>query len=87
MTRNLQQMYQYVNELVSLDSAITAKTISLRRAWVALSEELEHKCGQESTILLESMASLEAEIETCHEQALFEQALQLGMELGRMRTD
>ena len=84
MTNTLEELYTLIDGRVSATPNYQVKLHTLAKAKLAILEELNQLAGENFTALLDVYSSLDGEREELHRQMLFEAALELGMELGRM---
>lgn len=84
MSNTMEELYDLVNMGVSNNCDKKEKLHTLAMAQMALLEELEPQEYERTKALVDVYQSLEAERHSLHEKALFQAALELGMELGRL---
>ena len=86
MTKTMEQLYYSFIENIELDAEATAKMQALAAAKIAILSELDQVCDPKYRALLEVMDTLEGESEELRSRVLFENALETGMELGRLQV-
>lgn len=85
MTTTMEQLYDMVSQSTHVEQEQMPKFQALARAKLAILGELEKDPGRGDNVeLWDVLSSLEGQTEELRSQALFQAALRLGMELGRM---
>ena len=84
MTNTLEELYTLIDGQISISPSYREELCALAKAKLAILEELNQLAGENFTALLDVYTSLDGEREQMHRKKLFEAALELGMELGRM---
>lgn len=85
MTTTMEQLYDMVSQSTHVEREQMPKFQALAKAKLAVLEEIGGSSGGKDCIpLWDVLSSLEGQTEELHSQALFQAALRLGMELGRM---
>ena len=86
MTKTMEQLYYHFIENIELDVEAKAKMQALAMAKLAIFSELDQVCDPKYRALLEVLDILEGEYEELRNRVLFENALETGMELGRLQV-
>ena len=86
MNRTVADLYALVNERISATRIHQEKIHALAVAKMAILNELEQQTGKDVIALVDVYTSIDGERQELHEQLIFEAALELGMELGRLGT-
>jgi len=84
MNPSLQHLYQTVNEDIMISCTYREKIATLATAKATLLDRLDEICDKEARALVDVYTLLDEERQTLHEQALFESALTLGIQLGQL---
>lgn len=84
MNRTIAELYTLICEQVSTTPNHQEKIHALAIAKMAVLDELEQLTGKDIMPLLDVYTSLDGERQALREQMIFEAALELGMELGRL---
>ena len=86
MSDTLQELYRLICETIRIAPEYQEKYRALARAKLAVLDELERDSGPEHRALMDVLGSLDGQTEELHELALFQAALLLGLELGRLQA-
>ncbi|MCI8698736.1 MAG: hypothetical protein HFF29_06485 [Oscillospiraceae bacterium] len=84
MNKAASALYALANENIAVTPEYQEQIRAFAKAKLAVLEELELISGKSATVLLDTYTSLDGRRETLHEEMIFEAALKLGMELGRL---
>lgn len=84
MNKAVSALYALANENIAITPEYQNQIRAFAKAKLAILEELELLSGKNVAVLLDTYTSLDGKRETLHEEMIFEAALKLGMELGRM---
>ncbi len=85
MSDHMSALYQLITESIDIDPEYESRRQALVRTRLTILDELEENCGAEYRGLLELYGALDGETEELRRQAIFQSALRLGMELGRVQ--
>lgn len=86
MTKSMEQLYYHFIGNIELNGEARAKMQALAAAKLAIFSELDQVCDPKYRALLEVLDILEGEYEELRNRVLFENALETGMELGRLQV-
>ena len=85
MTEAMEKLYELVVRSASIEGEQMEKFKAFAKAKLAVLEEIEIAEGKEKIELLDVLSSLDGQTEELRKKALFQEALLLGIELGRLR--
>ena len=85
MNQTIANLYTLVCERISITPSHQEKIHALALAKIAILDELKQLSGEDIMPLLDVYMSLDGQRQELHEQMLFEAALGLGLELGRLK--
>ena len=86
MNEIMTELYTFATDKISVTPDYQKKIQALAIAKLAILNELEQQAGKDATILLDVYTSLDGERQELREQMVFRSALELGMELGKLRV-
>ena len=84
MNRMVTDLYTLISEQISITPGHQEKIRALAIAKIAILDELQQLSEKDIAPLLDIYTSLDGTRQELHEQLVFEAALELGIELGRM---
>ena len=85
MTKGMEKLYDLVEQTICVEEGQQEKLRALSKAKLAVLKEIELSEKDEKVELLDVLASLDGQTQELREKALFQEALALGIELGRLR--
>ena len=84
MNKIMMELYTFAIDRISVTQVYQEKIRALAIAKMAILNELQQETEKEIAALLDVYTSLDGERQEMREQIVFETALELGMELGRL---
>ena len=82
MTEIMNDIYYMLLERIGQQCVNDLETKILRRRKSALIDEIILRLGENGDDLMDTLANLDADLETIHDKALFEAALNLGIQMA-----
>ena len=85
MSEALEKLYELVERTTHIGEGQQEKLKALAKAKIAVLKEIELSGKGEKVELLDVLASLDGQTQELREKALFQEALAIGLELGRLQ--
>lgn len=86
MSPSLQHLYHTVNDDISRSCPYRDELVALATAKETLMDRLKELTNNESWALVDVYVTLDEQRQELHEQALFQAALSLGLQLGQLHA-
>lgn len=85
MTEILRRLYHMVDEWADRQPVNDPKLTELLNRQDALQEEIIQRLGEGGRDMMETLSNLNLELEDIHDEALFQAAMQLGVQIAQPR--
>ena len=85
MTKGMEKLYELVEQTTRIGEDQQGKLKALTKAKIAVLKEIELSEKGEKVELLDVLASLDGQTQELREKAIFQEALAIGLELGRLQ--
>lgn len=85
MTEIINELYYMVEDWIGQHDLRDEKTQELEARQTALKEEIVLRLGEDGQNIMETLSSLNLELEDIHDEALFRAAMELGVQIARPR--